>query len=168
MGIERNKALPSNNRTTLCIVTAQSLHADQATAADQSGRAYQLTKQRFAGEWSALHRGDVVELTLTCESVPQTLNARLVAPRGSDAMSAHEFETLVGKVLGRGTEPPYVLVECHGANQYVVNRRVFAGDWDALANGDSVVLAVSGGACARVLTAWFEVPPSTPTGTAKS
>lgn len=160
--------MPSNNRTTLCIVTEQSLLADQATAADQSGRAYPLTKQRFAGDWSALQRGDVVELTTTCESVPQTLNARLVAPRGSKAMGAHEFDTLVGTVLGRGTEPPYVLVECDDANQYIVNRRVFAGDWDALANGDSVALAVSGGACARVLSAWLEVPPSTPTGTAGS
>lgn len=156
--------MPSNNRTTFCIVTAQSLHADQATAADQGGRAYPLTKQRFAGDWFALQRGDVVELTVTCESVPQTLNARLVAPRGSDAMGAHEFETLVGRVLGKGTEPPYVLVECHRANQFIVNRRVFVGDWDALATGDSVALALSGGACARVLSAWLEVPPSTSTG----
>ena len=41
-------------------MTEQSLHADQATAADQSGRAYPLTKQRFTGDWSALQRGDVV------------------------------------------------------------------------------------------------------------
>lgn len=156
----------TNNRTALCIVTGQGVHVDHAIAVDATGLEYTLIRRRFAGDWPTLQRGDVVELTTASESELQTLNARLVATRGSEAMSAHGFDMLVGTVLGRGTEPPYVLVECHGLNQYIVNRRVSVGNWNALVKGDSVVLAVSGGFCARVLSAWLEVPPSTPTGTA--
>lgn len=127
---------------------------------DEMRRPYAVTEKTFAGDWSALKRGDVVELIVTCEPLPQTLRGSLFAKRGTEAMKASRFESLVGTVLGRGIDTPYVLVECHGGNQYVVIPRVFAGDWDALAKGDSVALAVSGGDCARVLSAWLDVPPS--------
>lgn len=147
-----------------CIVIGQSLQVDHLLVADQGGRPYALTRNRFTGDWASLRRGDVVEITVTGESLPQTQSGRLVAKRGSEAMNSSAFEFRVGTVLGIGTDTPYVLVECQDANQYVVNQRVFAGDWEALANGDRIALAVSGGACARVLSAWREVLPSTPTG----
>lgn len=153
-----------NTKTIQCIVIAQSAQVHHVLVVDEMRRPYAVTKNVFADDWSALERGDVVELTVTCESLPQTLRASLFAKRGTEAMKASRFGSLVGTVLGRGTDTPYVLVECHDANQYVVTPRVFAGDWDALAKGDSVALTVSGGACARVLSAWLEVRPSTSGG----
>jgi hypothetical protein len=156
--------MANSTRSLQCIVIGQSSQVDHVLVADQGGRPYALTKNRFTGDWSSLRRGDVVGITVTCEPLPQTQSGKLFAKRGSEAMNASAFESLVGTVLGIGTGTPYVLVECHDANQYVVNQRVFAGDWKALANGDLIALAVSGGASARVLSAWREVPPSTPTG----
>jgi hypothetical protein len=156
--------MANSTRTVQCIVIGQSSQVHHVLVADQGGRPYALTENRFTGDWSSLRRGDVVEITVTCEPLPQTQSGKLFAKRGSEAMNASAFESRVGTVLGIGTDTPYVLVECQDANQYVVNQRVFAGDWKALANGDLIALAVSGGACARVLSAWREVPPSTPTG----
>lgn len=153
-----------NTKTIQCIVIAQSAQVHHVLVVDEMRRPYAVTKKIFAGDWSALKRGDVVELIVTCEPLPQTVSARLFAKRGTDAMQASGFESLVGTVLGRGIDTPYVLVECHGGNQYVVIPRVFSGDWDALVKGDSVALAVSGGDCGRVVSAWLEVPPSTPAG----
>jgi hypothetical protein len=142
-----------NTRSIQCIVIGQSSQVDHVLVADEGGRPYALTPERFSGDWSSLQRGDVVEITVTCESLPQTQSGRLLARRGSEAMDASAFELLVGTVLGRGTDTPYVLVECHDANQYVVNQRVFAGDWDALQHGDVVALTVTRGAAGRVLNA---------------
>ena len=146
-----------NTRTTPCIVIGQSSQVRHLLVADEKGQMYAVTENRFSGDWSALRRGDVVELTVTEESLPQTLNATLLAKSGTETTCASGFGLLIGTVLGRGTDTPYVLVECHDVNQYLVNRRVFAGDWDALAKGDCVALALSGGACAKVLSAWLEV-----------
>lgn len=157
-----------NTKTIQCIVIAQSAQVHHVLVVDEVRQAYAVTEKRFNGDWLTLRRGDVVEVTVTEESLPQTLSARLFAKRGTDAMQASGFESLVGTVLGRGIDTPYVLVECHGGNQYVVIPRVFSGDWDALAKGDSVALAVSGGDCARVLSAWVEVPPRKPAGDFKS
>ena len=133
-------------------------------AADEMGRPYALPIGQFTGDWSALQRGDVVELTVTEESLPRTVSARLFAGRGTQEINTSAFETLVGTVRGKNSDTPYVLVECRNAHQYAVNRIVFAGDWDALAKGDSVALALAGGPCARVLSAWLEVAPTAPSG----
>lgn len=151
-----------NTKTIQCIVIANSTQVHHLLVMDELGRPYAVTKDRFAGDWSDLRRGDVVEITVTEESLPQTLSARMFARRGTEEMNATPFEWLVCTVPGRAAGTPYVLVECRDAIQYAVNRRVFAGDWDALAEGASVALAVSGGDSARVLSAWLVVPPSTP------
>ncbi len=142
-----------NTRSIQCIVTGQSSQVDHVLVADQGGRPYALTKKRFTGDWSSLRRGDVVEITVTCEPLPQTQSGRLLARRGSEAMNATPFEVLVGTVPGRAAGTPYVLVECRDAHQYMVNRKVFAGDWDALQQGDVVALIGTRGALARVLHA---------------
>jgi hypothetical protein len=156
--------LTHNSKTIQCIVIAQSAQVHHVLVVDEVRQAYAVTEKRFNGDWLALRRGDVVEVTVTEESLPQTLSARLIARRGSEEMNATPFEWLVGTVPGRAAGTPYVLVECRDSIQYAVNRRVFAGDWDALAEGDSVALAVSGDECVRVLSAWLVVPPSTPRG----
>lgn len=157
-----------NTRTTQCIVIGQSSQVRHLLVADDNGQMYAVTEKRFSGDWSALRRGDVVELTVTCESLPQTLSAGLYAQRGTEEMKTSQFDFLIGTVPGRASGTPYVLVECHGAIQYAVNRKVFAGDWDALTRGDSVALAVTAGDCARVLSAWLEVSPSKPARDCKS
>jgi len=157
-----------NTTTIQCIVIAKSTQVHHVLVADEKGQMYAVTEKRFSGDWSALRRGDVVELTVTCESLPQTLSAWLYAQRGTEEMKTSRFDFLVGTVPGRASGTPYVLVECHASIQYAVNRKVFAGDWDALARGDSVALAVTAGDCARVLSAWIEVSPSKPAGDCKS
>lgn len=62
-------------------------------------------------------------------------------------------EHLVGKVLGRGEETPYVLVEGPGQNQYVVLKKSFVGDWDALTAGNEIELVITGEQVGRVLSA---------------
>ena len=153
-----------NTKTIQCIVIAKSIQVQHVLVMDEVGRPYAVTKDKFAGDWPDLRRGDVVEVTVTEESLPQTLSARLFARRGTEEMNATPFEWLVGTVPGRAAGTPYVLVECRDSIQYAVNRRVFAGDWDALAEGASVALAVSGDECGQVLSAWLEIPPSTPGG----
>ena len=152
-----------NTRTIQCVVISQSAVLDHVLAADEMGRPFALTIHNFTGDWSALQRGDVVELTLTEESLPRTMSARLFARRGTQATSISAFETLVGTVRGKNSDTPYVLVECENAHQYAVNRIVFAGDWDALEKGETVALALASGPCARVLSAWREVAPTAPT-----
>lgn len=145
--------MADNTRSIQCVVIGQSLQVDHVLVVDVGGRPYALTKNRFPGDWISLRRGDVVEITVSCEPLPQTLSGRLLARRGSEAMNASAFESRIGTVLGIGTDPPYVLVECHDANQYVVNQRVFAGDWNALQQGDVVALIVTRGDLGRVLHA---------------
>lgn len=159
-----------NTKSIKCIVIGQSLQVDHVLVADEGGRPYALTKNRFLGDWSSLRRGDVVEITVTCESLPQTQSGGLFAKRCAQEMNATPFEFLVGTVRGRGSDTPYVLVQCRNGHQYAVNQLVFAGDWKALEKGDrlALALAVSGGACARVLSAWREAPPCTRTGAAGS
>lgn len=60
--------------------------------------------------------------------------------------------TLVGTVPGRAPGTSYVLVKS-AERQYMVNRRVFVGDWDGLKPGDRVELIVIPGECSRVLSA---------------
>lgn len=160
--------MADNTKTIQGIVIAQSVQVHHVLVMDEIGQPYALTKNRFTGDWSALRRGDVVELTVTCESLPQTLSAGLYAKRWTEEMKTSRFDFLIGTVPGRASSTPYVLVECQGAIQYAVNRKVFAGEWDALTGGDSVALAVTAGDCARVLSAWLEVSPSKPAGDCKS
>ena len=157
-----------NTKTIQGIVIAQSVQVHHVLVMDEIGQPYALTKNRFTGDWSALRRGDVVELTVTCESLPQTLSAGFYAKRGTEEMKTSPFDFLIGTVPGRASGTPYVLVECHASIQYAVNRKVFAGEWDALTRGDSVALAVTAGDCARVLSAWLEVSPSKPARDCKS
>ncbi len=56
-------------------------------------------------------------------------------------------------VLGRGLDPPYVLVEDAKANQFVVKQTVFEGNWDSLESGDVVELTTTNEPLCRVLRA---------------
>lgn len=142
-----------NTRSIQCVVIGQSSQVDHVLVVDVGGRPYALTKSRFSGDWISLRRGDVVEITVSCEPLPQTLSGRLLAKRDSEAMNATPFELLVGTVPGRAAGTPYVLVECRDAYQCAVSRRVFAGDWNALQQGDVVALIVTRGDLGRVLHA---------------
>jgi hypothetical protein len=55
--------------------------------------------------------------------------------------------------MGRGEETPYVLVEGAGRNQFVVLKKYFVGNWDALKSGDDVELVVTREPAVRVLSA---------------
>lgn len=68
--------------------------------------------------------------------------------------AAREGSNLVvtATVVGRGPTP-YVLVEDAQEVQFFVIKRVFEGDWDALAGGDVVELITTKGELRRVLRA---------------
>lgn len=75
---------------------------------------------------------------------------------GSSAVTAmHGQGTLrvFATVLGRGLDPPYVLVEDAKANQFVVKQTVFEGNWDALARGAVVELITTNEPVCRVVRA---------------
>lgn len=69
-------------------------------------------------------------------------------------MSTQGTRNEVATVVGRGPATPYVLVESARERQYMMTRKVYAGDWDALKRGDVVELITDGGTeVARILSA---------------
>lgn len=64
-------------------------------------------------------------------------------------------------VLGRGSEPPYVLVEDAKADQFVFTQGRFEGNWDALKKGDVVELLTTSEPVCRVLRARLAEGPRT-------
>jgi hypothetical protein len=128
-----------------CIVAAQSTQVHHVLVKDAHGRPFAVTPDIFEGDWAALRRGDAVAVEVTIEPLPQTKSAHLLA-KGPQ-------ERLLAKVVGRGGDTPYVLVEGPGQRQYMVLPRCFAGNWDALKAGDEVELVVTLGELARVLSA---------------
>jgi hypothetical protein len=58
------------------IVVAQSSAMGHVLLQDSRGARYAFTSKVFSGEWSALRHGDVVELVVTREPMPEVLAAR--------------------------------------------------------------------------------------------
>lgn len=69
-------------------------------------------------------------------------------------MSTQGTRIEIATVVGRGPHAPYVLVESAAQRQYMVNRKIFSGDWDALKRDDVVELVTNGDPhVARILSA---------------
>lgn len=64
-------------------VVAQSSQVRHVLAKAEGGELLAVTPRTFQGEWSALRRGDVLEIIKTCEPLPQVLRARLL-PAGEN------------------------------------------------------------------------------------
>lgn len=71
------------SETVRATVVAQSSQVRHVLAKAEGGELLAVTPRTFQGEWSALRRGDVLEIIKTCEPLPQVLRARLL-PAGEN------------------------------------------------------------------------------------
>lgn len=66
-----------NTELVVGTVVAQSTKVRHVLVQDARKVRYAVTRKTFLGDWNALRRGDVVELVVTQEPLPEVLNARL-------------------------------------------------------------------------------------------
>ncbi len=68
------------SETVRATVAAQSSQVRHVLAKTDGGELLAVTPRTFEGGWGSLRRGDVLQITKTCEPLPQVLHARLLLP----------------------------------------------------------------------------------------